>query len=177
MSEWLIVHMTLPVGFRRQGLHKLFQAGAVFRRQLGFERMSQGAFHAAHPAVMFIVQVGSPSSHFASRIHPHPISCADDPHHLSLGQDFAASHASPLRHMLHTLNRFLRHLQIIRRTLLPIAFRFAALVDLASHNFAQVFIEFQFDGLLLALLAFLLFTVDFLFSPLGILEDFGLHLE
>ena len=117
--------------------------------------MSQGTFHAAYPALMFIVQVGSSSSHFATRVHPHTIRRADDAHHLSFGQNFAASHAGPLGYMLHTLDRFLSHLQFTRRDppkykgrykLLPSISRIfaAALVDLASHNLAQAFIEFEF---------------------------------
>jgi len=49
-------------------------------------------------------------------------------------------------------------------------------VDLASHNGAESFIELQFNGFLLAFLAFLL-IVEFLFSGIGGLEDFRFHLE
>jgi hypothetical protein len=138
---------------------------------------------------MLVVQVSSPSSHFAAGVHPYPIGCADDPHHLSFGQDFAASHASPLGHMLYTLDRLLLcHLQIIRRIpshcwerdeSFPISSSIiaATLVDLAPDNCPQVFVELEFDGFLLALLTLLLVAAGFLINVLGILEDFGFHLE
>ncbi len=124
------------------------------------------------------MQIGPPSGHFANRVHMHPIGRADDPHHLPFGQDFAAPHAGSLGHMLHALGRFLLgHLQIIRRTLLPIAVRVAAaFVDLASDDFAQVLIILKFNSLLLAFLAFLLIAAGFFFG-FGVLEEFGLDLE
>jgi len=150
--------------------------------------MSQGAFHAAHPALVLVVQVGSSSSHFTTGVHPYPISRANNPHHLSFGQNFAASHARSLGYMLYTLNRFLSHLQNTRRDppklrerdeLLPVISSIfaAALVDLASHNFAQALIELELNGFLLGFLAFLLVAVGFFFRGSCILEDFGLHLE
>jgi len=187
VSEWLIVHMALSVGFRWKGFHKIFEAGAVFRGQISFQGVRQGAFQTAHPALAFVVQVGAPASHFTARIHLHPVCGADNPHHLPFWQDFAAAHTGALWHVLYALNRLLRrHLQITRRPLSPksrkgclfpgISRFVAALVNLTPDHFAQVFIELKFDGFLFALLTLLL-VGGILFGCAGGLEDFWLHLE
>ena len=158
VSEWLIVHMVLPVGpcliimMGRQSIHKFFQSSAIFCGQFSFERMRQSSPHSTHPAVTLVVQISAPSRQFTARIHPYPISRANDTHHLSFGQNFAATHASSLGHMFYTLDRFLGHLQFTRRSLpfsrgrdnlFPIIVRsgIAALVDLATYNCAESFVE------------------------------------
>jgi len=184
VSEWLIVHIGLPVGLRLiimrgQSIHKFFQSSAILCGQFSFERMRQSSLHSAYPAIALVVQISTPSRQFTTRIHPHPINRANDPHHLSFGQNFAATHTGSLGHMLYTLDRFLGHLQFTRRdNLFPIIVRssIAALVYFASHNRAESFIELQLNGLLLALLALLLIA-GFLFNWTSVLEDFRLHLK
>ncbi len=57
------------------------------------------------------MQVRAASSQLARRIHPHTVRAADDAHQLAFRQYSAASNASALRDVLHTLNRFLGHLR------------------------------------------------------------------
>src|SRR5512138_1303325 len=74
--------------------------------------MSKGPFHAALPAFTSIMQVSSPPGKFASWIYLHSVNSPHNTNHLSLGQNFSAAHACPLRHMFDALNRFLRHLHL-----------------------------------------------------------------
>lgn len=124
VSEWLIVHMVLPVGLclrlipgmsRRQSIHKIFQLSAVFGGQFCFERMRQSSPHSTHPTITLVVQISASSGQFTSWVYSYPISRANDPHHFSFGQNFAASHAGSLGYVLYSLNRFLGHLQCTRR--------------------------------------------------------------
>jgi len=133
------------------------------------------------------VQVSAPPGQFTGWIHSYSFARTYDPHHLSFGQHFAASHAGSLGYMLHTVGRFLWHLQFTGRippqkrgmnNLFPFIIRsgITALVDLATDNRTETFIKLQGNGLLLALAAFLLIT-GFIFDRPGILEDFRFHLE
>jgi hypothetical protein len=69
--------------------------------------MRQSAFQAPFPAIAAVMQVGSPSSQFAGRVHPNSLGGSHNTDHLSLGQNFTTAHASPLGYMFHTLNGFL----------------------------------------------------------------------
>src|SRR3972149_497185 len=71
--------------------------------------MRKSAFQAAFPAFTAVVQVGSPSSQLAGRVHLHPICSPHDTDHLPFGHYISTAHASPLGYMLHTLNSFLGH--------------------------------------------------------------------
>jgi hypothetical protein len=150
VSEWLIVHMALPVGLCpivvmwRQSIHKIFQSNAIFCGQLSLERMCQSSPHSEHPAIALVVQISTPSRQFTARIHSYPISRANDPHHLSFGQNFATTHASSLGHMFYTLGSFLGHLQFTRMdNLFPIIVRggIATLMNLATYNCAETLVE------------------------------------
>ncbi len=157
VSEWLIVHMLLLVGFRiirlimRQCIHKVFQLNAVIRSQFRFERMGQSSPQAAPPAFAAVMHVCAPASQFTGQVHAHPFGRAHDAQHLPFGQHLAAAHTSALGHMLHTLDRFLLHLRFIPLlqngggiNFLPfLAASFvAAFVLLAANDCAKVFVKF-----------------------------------
>jgi len=149
--------------------------------------MRKSAFQAALPAFTAVMQVGSPSSQFAGRVHLYPICSPHNTDHLPFGHYISTAHASPLGNMLYALNSFLGHLQ---PSTLPYAGRgieygylpiftesiIATFVFLAADNLTKIFIELQFDALLFTFLAFLLIrgVVVTLYSGL---EDFGLHCE
>src|SRR5215211_728937 len=74
--------------------------------------MCQCALQGTLPTFFAVVQVGTSSSQFAGWVHLHTIGCAYQADHFPFGQHFPTTHTSPLGHMFHTLNRFLRHLHL-----------------------------------------------------------------
>jgi hypothetical protein len=94
----------------RQRIHEFIKSSAIILSQGRFQRMAESAFQAALPAFPAVVQIGSPAGQLTGRVDLHSISRPDNTHQRPLGQDFTATHARPLGHMFHTLNRFLRHL-------------------------------------------------------------------
>jgi len=103
---------SLCLHIRGQSIHKFFQSSAIIRRQGCFQGMTQRAFQAALPAFTPVVQIGSPPRQFSGWVYLHSIRSPHNTNHLSLGQNFSAAHARPLRHMFYALNRFLRHLHL-----------------------------------------------------------------
>src|SRR5215211_4941521 len=73
--------------------------------------MRKSAFQATLPAFTAVMQVGSPSSQFAGRVHLNPISSPHNTDHLPFGHYISTAHTSPLGYMLYALNSFLGHLQ------------------------------------------------------------------
>ncbi len=98
----------LRFGERVHKGHQLFPVGSG---EVDLEGMGEAAFQASLPAGAAIVQVRAASSQLARRIDPHPVRAADNAHQLPFGQHGAASNASALGDVLHTLNRFLGHLR------------------------------------------------------------------
>jgi hypothetical protein len=96
----------------RQAIHTFIQSSAVILCQSYLQRMTERALQTAFPALAPLVQIGSPPGQLAGWVYLHTICRLYDPNHLPFWQNFAATHACPLGHMFHTLNRFLRHLYL-----------------------------------------------------------------
>ena len=96
----------------RERIHKSFQAFAVSRGQLGFQRVSETRRQTGFPTGTTIMQIRAASRQFSGRVNQHPIRCADHAHQLAFCHHGAASHTSALGNMLYALDRFLRHLQL-----------------------------------------------------------------
>jgi hypothetical protein len=187
----------------RQSIHKFFQSSPVSLCQRCFQGMTERTFQSTLPAFTPVVQIGSPPRQFTGWVYLHSIRSPYNTNHLPLGQNFTTAHACPLRHVLYSLNRFLRHLhlkllqsattfyrlfhrllnfsqQFVRHTvtILPIFSELiaAAFVFLATDHFAAFLIQDQLNALFLAFLAFLLVRRFVIFASRS-LKDLGLHGE
>src|SRR5215216_4081558 len=74
--------------------------------------MTKRAFQAMFPTFTPVVQIGPSPGQFPGWIDLHSSRRPDNTDHLPLGQNFTTAHACPLRHVLDSLNRFLRHLHL-----------------------------------------------------------------
>ena len=112
MSESVMRSHGLLAGLRfRERVHEGHQTFTVGSGEVDLESMGEAAFQASLPAGTTVVQIRAASSQLARRVYQHSIGAADDAHQLPLGEHSAASNASPLGNVLHTLNRFLGHLR------------------------------------------------------------------
>ena len=95
-----------------QSIHKFFQSSPIIRCQGCFQGMTKCTFQATFPTFTPVVQIGSSPGQFTGWVDLHSIRRPDNTNHLPLGQNFTTAHACPLRHVLYSLNRFLRHLHL-----------------------------------------------------------------
>ena len=96
----------------RQRIHKFFESSPIILCQGCFQGMTERTFQATFPTFTPVVQIGSSPGQFAGWVDLHSIRRPYKSNHLPLGQNFTTAHACPLRHVLHPLNRFLRHLHL-----------------------------------------------------------------